>query len=111
MLHRPSSSGWLAPAAFTALLGLSSCAVHKRPVAGQSGGPATPSSAATPPSEATLGAGIAGPEASPITFERMAHWPEPGGQVPRSIAYSPDGKRVTYLQSEHQDDVTALFVF
>ena len=31
-------------------------------------------------------------------------------KIPRSIAYSPDGKRVTYLQSEHLDNVTALFV-
>jgi len=54
---------------------------------------------------------IAGAEASPITFERMARWPEPGGQVPHDIEFSPDGKWVTYLQTEKQNDETALFAF
>jgi dipeptidyl-peptidase-4 len=54
---------------------------------------------------------IAGPEASPITFERMSRWPEPGWQVPRSIAFSPDGKWITFVQSEKQNDETALFAF
>jgi len=54
---------------------------------------------------------IAGAEASPITFERIARWPEPGWQVPRSITYSPDGKWVTFLASEKQNDETALFAF
>src|SRR6266542_91649 len=54
---------------------------------------------------------IAGAEASPISFERMARWPEPGGQVPRAIQYSPDGKWITYLQTEKQNDETALFAF
>ena len=54
---------------------------------------------------------IAGPEASAITFERMARWPEPGGYVPRSIAFSPDGKWVTFLQSEKLDEENALYVF
>jgi dipeptidyl-peptidase-4 len=54
---------------------------------------------------------IAGPEASAITFERMAKWPEPGSLVPRAIGFSPDGKWVTFLQSEKQDEENALYVF
>jgi dipeptidyl-peptidase 4 len=61
--------------------------------------------------DATARVTIAGPEASPITFERMSRWPEPGWQVPRSIAFSPDGKWITFLQSEKQNDETALFSF
>ena len=41
----------------------------------------------------------------------MSAWPEPGWQVPRSIAYSPDAKWVTFLQSEKHDDEMALFAF
>src|SRR5262249_25420344 len=54
---------------------------------------------------------VAGPSASAITFERMSRWPEPGWQVPRMIALSPDGKWVTFLESEKQNDETALFAF
>src|SRR5260370_15935508 len=52
---------------------------------------------------------IAGPEASLITFERMSGWPEPGWQVPQAIAFSPDGRWVTFLESEKHDEETALF--
>lgn len=52
-----------------------------------------------------------GPEASPVTFERMARYPEPGWNVPRALAFSPDGRLVTFLQSESQNDVMALFAF
>lgn len=41
----------------------------------------------------------------------MARWPEPGGQVPRSIAFAPDGELVTYLQSQAGNDEMALFAF
>jgi len=64
-----------------------------------------------PPGPAQSSLAIAGPEASAITFERMTRWPGPGEQVPRSIAFSPDGKWVTFLQSEKQDDENALFAF
>src|SRR6188474_767218 len=46
---------------------------------------------------------ILGPEASAVTFDRMAKFPEPGWNVPRRVAFSPDGALVTYLQSESQD--------
>jgi dipeptidyl-peptidase-4 len=72
---------------------------------------ATPAS--TPPKHAdTLTRPpILGPEASPIDFERISKFPEPGWQIPRNIAYSPDGKRVTYLQSESRGEQMALFEF
>jgi dipeptidyl-peptidase 4 len=54
---------------------------------------------------------VAGPETSSISYERMARWPEPGGHVPRAITFSPDGKWVTYLQSEKLDDENVLFAF
>jgi dipeptidyl-peptidase-4 len=57
------------------------------------------------------GAEILGPEASAVSFERMAKFPEPGWHVPRRIAYSPDGKLVTFLQSESQSEEMALFAF
>jgi dipeptidyl-peptidase-4 len=41
----------------------------------------------------------------------MARWPEPGWQVPRAIAFSPDAELVTYLQSEGGNDEMALFAF
>src|SRR5580704_531140 len=54
---------------------------------------------------------VLGPEASPIDFERIARFPEPGWQTPRSVAYSPDGALVTYLQSESQSEEMALWAF
>ncbi len=65
--------------------------------------PAPTSSAPTP--------AILPPEASPVDFERIARFPEPGWQLPRSVRYSPDGGLVTYLQSESQSDEMALFAF
>ncbi|MEQ9322513.1 MAG: DPP IV N-terminal domain-containing protein, partial [Polyangiaceae bacterium] len=47
--------------------------------------------------------------ASPITFERVAAFPPPGWQVPRQARLSPDGRLVTYLQSEAGGDEMALF--
>jgi dipeptidyl-peptidase-4 len=87
-------------------LGLAAACSHPSPVA-----PATvpPSPAPTVGEEARVA--IAGSEASAITFERMSRWPEPGWQVPRSISFSPDGKSITFLQSEKQNDETALFAF
>ncbi|WP_050436231.1 S9 family peptidase [Chondromyces crocatus] len=54
---------------------------------------------------------ILGPEASAITFDRLAKFSEPGWHVPRGVAYSPDGKLLTYLASEAKDDQMALFAF
>jgi dipeptidyl-peptidase-4 len=56
-------------------------------------------------------ANVLGPEASPVDFERIARFPEPGWQTPRQVGYSPDGKLVTYLQSETQSEEMALFAF
>lgn len=54
---------------------------------------------------------ILGPEASPVTFEMMSRYPEPGMNLPRLLRHSPDGKLVTFLQSESQSDEMALFAF
>jgi dipeptidyl-peptidase 4 len=50
-------------------------------------------------------------ESSPITFERMAKYPEPGWNVPRSIQHAPDGATITFLASETGDDTMSLFAF
>ena len=79
--------------------------------------PATPSPgasapAASPRSPASPGrVAIAGPEASAITYERMARIPEPGLNLPRRVLYSPDGKLITYTQSEAGTDQMSLFGF
>jgi dipeptidyl-peptidase-4 len=52
-----------------------------------------------------------GPEASPITFERMARYPEPGWLMPRDLAFSPDGKLATFLKSETAGGPMALHGF
>jgi dipeptidyl-peptidase-4 len=54
---------------------------------------------------------VLGPEASAITFARIAKFPEPGWNVPRAIRHSPDGKLVTYLQSEDMSDKMSLMAF
>lgn len=47
--------------------------------------------------------------ASAVGFARMAKFPEPGWQVPRHLAASPDGKLVTFLESEAGSEEMALF--
>jgi dipeptidyl-peptidase-4 len=96
--------------ALAGLLGACSSAAPP-PAAPVNAPPPPPVSIAPAPAAADPRVVIAGPEASPITFERMSRWPEPGWQVPRSIAFSPDGKWITFLQSEKQNDETALFAF
>jgi dipeptidyl-peptidase 4 len=63
------------------------------------------------PPELGSRAQILGPEASPVDFERIARFPEPGWQTPRSVTFSPDGRLVTYLQSESGSEEMALFAF
>jgi dipeptidyl-peptidase-4 len=51
-----------------------------------------------------------GPEsASPVTFAKIAAYPEPGWKVPRKIRFAPDGASVTYLASETGDEKMSLF--
>src|SRR5262249_33708015 len=69
-------------------------------MAGEAKGPAG-AAAPTPPR----------PQGRPDTLERMARYPEPGWHIPRAIAHSPDGKLVTFLQSEGDSDVMSLFAF
>lgn len=54
---------------------------------------------------------VLGPEASPVDFDRIARFPEPGWQMPRNVSYSPDGKLITYLQAEAGGDEMALHAF
>lgn len=49
--------------------------------------------------------------ASPLTFERIVKYPEPGWTVPMLPRFSPDGRMVTYLKSEDGTSKTALFAF
>jgi len=51
------------------------------------------------------------PEKSRIGFERLAKMPEPGWNVPRKFATSPDGKLVTWLASESGDMTYSLFAY
>src|SRR5277367_314310 len=69
---------------------------------------------ASPPQTVTMTQAqplILGPEASPVDFERMARFPEPGWQTPRNVVFSPDGKLITYLQSESQSEEMALMAY
>jgi dipeptidyl-peptidase-4 len=77
-------------------------------------GPATPtpvveSQTMQPPE--TTPVTIADASASSISFERIASFPPPGWQIPRGARMSPDGKMVTYLQSESGSEQMALFAF
>ncbi len=47
--------------------------------------------------------------ASRVTFEQIAAFPPPGWQIPRHAQRSPDGKLVTYLQSESGGEEMALW--
>lgn len=48
---------------------------------------------------------------SRVGFERLSKMPEPGWNVPRRFAASPDGKLVTWLASESGDMTYSLFAF
>jgi dipeptidyl-peptidase-4 len=67
--------------------------------------------APAPTTSVTTSVTIGDASASPITFERMAAFPPPGWQIPRAAQWSPDGKLVTYLQSESQSERMALFAY
>lgn len=54
---------------------------------------------------------ILGPEASHVELERIGRFPEPGWHTPRSVTFSPDGKLITYLQSDSGSDDMALYAF
>ena len=47
--------------------------------------------------------------ASKVGFADMAKFPEPGWQIPRSMGFSPDETRFTYLFSESGSDEMSLF--
>lgn len=52
---------------------------------------------------------VRGPDASPITFARMAKYPQPGWNVPRRVEHSPDGSQITFLASESGDEKMSLW--
>ena len=72
-------------------------------------------SAPPPPARAPIMAptpstpAIADASQSPITFDRIAAFPPPGWQVPREVKIAPNGKMITYLQSESGGEEMALF--
>lgn len=101
------------PLACLALLSaLTACAPPaSTPAPRAAAAPATPSPAPGPAPAASARPPILGPEASAVTFDRMAKFGEPGWHVPRGFAYSPDGKLLTWLASEKQDEQMALFAF
>lgn len=49
--------------------------------------------------------------ASPVTFDRMGAFPEPGWNIPRAVTFAPDKKSVHYLASEEGGQQMALFAF
>lgn len=71
--------------------------------------PAPPAAPALPraaePAPAVV---IRGASASPVTFERMSQFPEPGWSVPRSPLFSADGRSLTFLASEAGSEVMSL---
>lgn len=62
--------------------------------------PPCPSVSSPPASLASGDAAILDEAASPVSFERISKFPEPGWQVPRAIRLSPDQQTLTYLLSE-----------
>lgn len=62
------------------------------------------------PSDTSHGA-VLSADKSRIGFDRLAKMPEPGWNVPRRFAASPDGKLVTWLASETGDMTYSLFAF
>ncbi len=101
----------LAARALCCTLVLAACSeLPAPPVAPPPAPMSQPPPTTAPPADASRPA-ILPPEASPVDFERIARFPEPGWQTPRSVRYSPDGKLVTYLQSESHSEEMALFAF
>ncbi len=94
------------PASLLALL-LSGTACHLEIPMTQTPSAATPAASSTAANRPP----ILGPEASPIDFERIARFPEPGLSIPRAVAYSPDGALITFLQNESRGEHMALFAF
>lgn len=68
------------------------------------------SSASAAPKESDA-APILGPEASAISFEQIAKYPEPGWQIPRKLQFQPRrNSTFSFLMSEDGSDEMSLFV-
>ncbi|MBL8742977.1 MAG: DPP IV N-terminal domain-containing protein, partial [Myxococcales bacterium] len=87
------------PRRYGSFLCLALVACTQKPVAS----PPCPTEKAPLAAPASASAPIGDESDTPITFERMAKFPEPGWQVPRSLKLSPDQKTLTYLLSESPD--------
>ncbi len=68
----------------------------------------TAPSSQAPAAPRSIAAYVRPEEASRVTFAKMAEFPEPGWQVPRKPAISPDGKSATFLMSEGDSDEMSL---
>jgi dipeptidyl-peptidase-4 len=101
----------LRPSLLTLLLLSSACAAGPPPECPK--GPATPpaTASASAPAAAAAPFRVLPEGASPVTFDRMAAFPEPGLNVPRSITFSPAKKSIAYLASENGDQKMALWAF
>jgi dipeptidyl-peptidase 4 len=99
-LFPPTRAPFLGHAWALTLLALSACASPTKNL------PSPP----LPPS-AQGAAAVLPASASKITAQRTAAFPQPGWHVPRQIAFSPDGKLVTYLKSEAGNETMALFAY
>ncbi|MFO0547277.1 MAG: alpha/beta fold hydrolase [Polyangiaceae bacterium] len=84
---------------------LAACATL--PPAAPPGAPLDPPASAPKPDREP--AAILPESSSPVTFEDVARFPEPGWQVPRSPTFSPDGAMLTFLMSEDGSDAMSLF--
>lgn len=77
--------------------------------------PACPPGAAPPASSQAPAAAapfrVLPEESTPVGFDRMTAYPEPGWNVPRAITFSPDRKSVAYLAGESGGQQMALFAF
>jgi dipeptidyl-peptidase 4 len=87
------------------LAAAASCAPSPAAPAPPSNNEAPPPKASAPPARVI----VSGPDASRVSFARMAKYPEPGWNVPRHVEHSPDGKQITFLASEAGDETMSLF--
>ena len=84
---------------------LAACGAPREP---RAPGPIEPGTKAEAQTDARPRFAVRGPEASKVTIDQLGTYPSPGYHVPRAIAFSPDGKQVTFLRSEDRSRVMSL---
>ena len=100
------------PALLASLLFAGACAATPQPVCPKED--AGPRAAASTSAAASAEPGpfrVLPEEASPVTFDRMTVFPDPGWNVPRAVTFAPDKKSIAYLASENGGQEMALFTF